>query len=154
MLDIIVRVWPSCCAYPIAASHSTTWVNQLLEECCYFSPDELQASPRERFGSIHTTRAGAVTQKHLFERWHFFFKPGEANSSWLAAAFCTVWSACILNIWFYISFFHFSLLLLLFKKKIFYSFLHPCALEKPSFPARAEIIWYLNTASRMPRPSH
>lgn len=54
------------------------------------------------FGNVHTARAGAVAQKDLFERWRFFFfyKPGEANSSWLTAAFCTVCTACILNTWF------------------------------------------------------
>lgn len=51
------------------------------------------------FGSIFIAKAGSVTQKDLFERCHFFYfyKLGEANPSWLTAAFCTVCAACILN---------------------------------------------------------
>lgn len=84
------------------------------------------------FGSIYTVKAGAVAQKDLFERWRFFFfyKPEEANSSWLIAAFCTVCAACILSTWFYSPFFHFRVYLYFCLGRFSISLLPPCTLEK------------------------
>jgi len=106
-------LWPSCHAYPVAASNSV--ITQTYSESANLksaTAPGLKNSgllQKKAFGSVHAEKAGDVAQKGLFERWRFFFfyKPGKANSSWLTAAFCTVCAACILNTWVYILFFHF-----------------------------------------------
>lgn len=97
------------------------------------------------FGSIYTVKAGAVAQKDLFERWRFFFfyKPEEANSSWLTAAFCTVCAACILSTWFYSPFFHFRVYLYFCLGRFSISLLPPCTLEKPFLHGQRGVFWDL-----------
>lgn len=102
------------------------------------------------FGSIFIAKAGSVTQKDLFERCHFFYfyKLGEANSSWLTEAFCTVCAACISKTWFHIPFFYFKFYFCFGRR-----FFHSHDLGRPSYPDRAEVIWDLNLTSRFPGES-
>lgn len=88
-------------------------VNQLIWKVLLLKAWRTQGFYKKAFGNIQTAKAGAVAQKDLFERWRlfFFYKPGEANSSWLTAALCAVCAACILSTWFYSSFFHFRVYL-------------------------------------------